>query len=131
MSKLPSVKNRYDPRHLKRIKNFQAIFASSFGTAKPTTTDSLAISRKIKKIDQTIVVHAPKWPLAQINQIDLSILRCAIWELLYQKTTPLKVIIDEAVELAKEFGTDTSPAFVNGVLGSIIKNYDPKTSSHS
>ena len=59
--------------------------------------------------------------LDRINPTDLAILRLAVWELVIDKTPPLRVIIDESVELAKEFGADNSPAFVNGVLGSLTK----------
>jgi len=99
----------------------QAVFAHNCGNSEPSTPDSVEIISHLEKIDQSISTFAPKWPIAKINQVDLSILRCAIWELLFQKNTPPKVIIDEAVELAKEFGTDSSPSFVNGCLGGILK----------
>lgn len=98
----------------------QAIFAWDCGNNLPITDDSLKIIEHIGKIDEVIHTDAPKWPLDKINKVDLAILRCAIWELLFQDKTPPKVVIDEAVELAKEFGTDTSSSFINGVLGSII-----------
>jgi len=60
------------------------------------------------------------WPVDKLNKIDLAILRLAIYEL-ERKKTPPKVIIDEAVELAKEFGGENSPSFINGVLGTIYK----------
>lgn len=99
----------------------QSIFAWDCGNSQPSTTDSADIIKHISEIDAIIHTDAPKWPIDKINKVDLAILRCAIWELLIQKTTPPKVIIDESVELAKEFGTDTSSSFINGVLGSIIK----------
>lgn len=107
----------------------QAIFAWNSGTSGatgPNSTDSPEIIKVLPEIDAVISKNAPKWPVDKINHVDLSILRCAIWELLFQKKTPTKVVIDEAVELAKEFGTDTSSAFVNGCLGTIIKdtNYE-------
>lgn len=118
--KTARVKNKYDPRHLKRIKNLQALFANSFGNNSPSTDTSKNISQNNKKIDKLIHKFAPKWPIDQINRVDLAILRLAIWEL-QAKDTPPKVIIDEAVELAKQFGTETSSSFVNGVLASTIK----------
>ena len=121
MQQLPSVKNKFDPRHLKRIKNMQSIFAWSHGNQKLDGPDSEEIVKHLKEIDLIIVHNAPKWPLDKINKIDLSILRCAFWELLYQKSTPPKVIIDEAIELAKQFGTESSPGFVNGVIGTAVK----------
>ena len=99
----------------------QAIFALSCGNSGPSTPDSPEIFANLETIDNLIRANAPKWPIDKINQVDLAILRCAIWELQNQAKTPPKVIIDEAVELAKEFGTDTSSSFVNGCLGSIIK----------
>ena len=99
----------------------QAIFAWDCGNKEPSTEDSPKIISRIEEIDATIHKDAPKWPIDKINKVDLAILRCAIWELLFQKKTPPKVIIDESVELAKEFGTETSSSFINGVLGSIIK----------
>jgi transcription antitermination protein NusB len=98
----------------------QAIFAWNCGNKEPSTKDSPNIIKHIKKIDTIIHKDAPKWPLDKINKVDLAILRCALWELLYQKNTPPKVVIDEAVEMAKEFGTETSSSFINGVLGTII-----------
>lgn len=72
-----------------------------------------------QKLDELITAHAPEWPLDQVAVVDRNILRMALWELAVYKKTPLKVGINEAVELAKSFGTDSSPRFVNGVLGSL------------
>ncbi len=77
--------------------------------------------KNLDLIDKEILVAAPEWPLERINKIDLVILRLAVYELLIQKNEPPKVIIDEAVELAKEFGSENSAPFVNGVLGTIFK----------
>ena len=74
-----------------------------------------------KNIDTIIEECAPQWPLNKIFRIDLVILEIAIFELLVKKTTPEKVVIDEAVELAKEFGNDASSSFVNGVLGTVFE----------
>jgi transcription antitermination protein NusB len=71
------------------------------------------------KLDEFIVVHAPEWPLDQVAIIDRNILRIALWEFAVYGKTPLKVAINEAIELAKEYGSDSAPRFVNGVLGSI------------
>jgi len=72
-----------------------------------------------EKIDQNIRHFAPAWPIEQIPVIDRNILRLAIFELLFDNKAPVKVAINEAVELAKKFGSDSSPKFVNGVLGSV------------
>jgi N utilization substance protein B len=71
------------------------------------------------KIDQHIQSFAPAWPVNQIPAIDRNILRLAIFEILLDNKVPIKVAINEAVELAKMFGSDNSSKFVNGVLGSI------------
>ena len=72
-----------------------------------------------KQIDDNIKNFAPSWPIAQISVIDRNILRLAIFELLFDNKTPIKVAINEAVELAKSFGSDSSPRFINGVLSSV------------
>ena len=72
-----------------------------------------------KGLDQFIAEHAPEWPLEQVATIDRNILRIALWEFAVQGDTPVKVVINEAVELAKTFGSDSSPRFINGVLGSL------------
>jgi len=71
------------------------------------------------KIDQHIKNFAPAWPVEQIPIVDRNILRLAIFEILLDNSVPVKVAINEAVELAKKFGSDSSPRFVNGVLGSV------------
>lgn len=72
-----------------------------------------------KELDQIITQHAPEWPVEQLAVIDRNILRLALWELAIAKGTPLKVAINEAVELAKIYGSDSAPRFINGVLGSL------------
>ena len=70
-------------------------------------------------LDQIIAKYAPEWPFDQVAAIDRNILRMALWEFAVFHETPLKVAINEAVELAKEFGSDSAPRFVNGVLGAL------------
>ena len=72
-----------------------------------------------EKIDQNIQNFAPAWPIEQLTIVDRNILRLAIFEILFDNKVPVKVAINEAVELAKTFGSDNSPKFVNGVLGSV------------
>ncbi|OGC57805.1 transcription antitermination factor NusB [candidate division WWE3 bacterium RIFCSPLOWO2_12_FULL_36_10] len=76
------------------------------------------------KIDKIIQDNATDWPLEKVSKIDLVILRIAVFELLKLGDIPMKVVVDEAVELAKEFGSDSSSKFVNGVLGSIVDNLE-------
>ncbi len=70
-------------------------------------------------LDQIIANYAPEWPLDQIAAIDRNILRMALWEFAVYQETPVKVAINEAVELAKQYGSDSAPRFVNGVLGAL------------
>ena len=72
-----------------------------------------------EKLDTVIASYAPEWPFDQIAAIDRNILRIATWEFAVSTQTPLKVAINEAVELAKLYGSDTAPRFINGVLGSL------------
>ena len=73
-------------------------------------------------LDHLIAKYAPEWPLDQIAAIDRNILRMALWEFAVYGETPLKVAINEAVELAKLFGSDSAPRFVNGVLGALAEH---------
>jgi N utilization substance protein B len=114
------MKTSVDPRHQKRREAVQILFAETFTPQKNWPELVSDIMHKRGQIDAKIEVAAPAWPIDKLNRIDLAILRLAIHELEYTKTPP-KVIIDEAVELAKEFGSESSPSFVNGVLGTIYK----------
>lgn len=77
-----------------------------------------------EELDRFISQHAPEWPLDQVAIIDRNILRIAVWEFSSDSGTPLKVAINEAVELAKAYGSDSAPRFVNGVLGSLADRKD-------
>jgi N utilization substance protein B len=74
----------------------------------------------IQDLDQLIAKYAPEWPLDQIAAIDRNILRIAFWEFAVYRETPVKVAINEAVELAKLYGSDSAPRFINGVLGTLV-----------
>jgi transcription antitermination protein NusB len=73
------------------------------------------------KLDELISQHAPEWPLDQVAIIDRNIIRIALWEFAVGKCSPIKVAINEGIELAKQFGSDSTPRFVNGVLGSLAE----------
>jgi transcription antitermination protein NusB len=77
------------------------------------------VVQNLEQLDQNIRDFAPAWPLDQISYIDRNILRLAIYEILHDNQIPVKVAINEAVELAKTYGSNNSSRFVNGVLGSV------------
>jgi N utilization substance protein B len=104
------MKTQADPRHQHRIRLFKKIYAAGFVQADFD-----------HRVDTIITQNAPEWPLAKLNKIDLAILRLAISELIKGKTPP-KVVIDEAVEIAKTYGTAKTPKFINGVLGNIVQH---------
>lgn len=78
------------------------------------------------ELDALIKIFAPAFPAEQMSIVDRNILRLAIFEILFNDKTPFKVAINEAVELAKAFGSDSSPRFINGVLGSITTKHSIK-----
>lgn len=76
--------------------------------------------------DKRLEFHAPQWPPKRQPGVDRAILRLAVWELGHKKTPP-KVILDEAIELAKRYSTEQSPSFINGVLDAILREYQAVT----
>jgi N utilization substance protein B len=145
------MKVKADPRHCARKLALTSIFSWLF--SEPDISQCLEVSKEhilsdtceydeplyqqivegVKEhrqgIDGIIQECAPEWPLEKISKVDLVILRIAIFELVYGKNTPVKVSIDEGVELAKEFGGETSHKFVNGVLGTVVDRFIEKDSS--
>lgn len=117
------MKSPKDPRHQKRREIVKLIFAEEFAHQQNINKIVKEILDKKEEIDKLISEGAPLWPIEKLNKIDLAILRLAVWELL-KKDAPPKVIIDEAIELAKEFGSENSPVFVNGVLGFIYQKLE-------
>lgn len=114
------MKTAADPRHLNRIKAFKQIFAKSF---LPQLIDNELAINSIshqEEIDEIIKKCAPEWPLSQINRVDLSVMRLALYELIYKSEVPTKVILDEAVEIAKRYGGASSSSFVNGALATAL-----------
>ena len=148
------MKGKNDPRHLARIIALQSLFEWSLNSInieeilnrnsnayvqidtpeenKSKVDSQLAnlivkgVTENLDSIDTIIQNSAPEWPLSQIAKVDLEILRIAIFELCMAKNVPPKVAIDEAVELAKEFGGENSSKFVNGVLGTVVKKMIPE-----
>ncbi|MCX6001772.1 MAG: transcription antitermination factor NusB [Chloroflexi bacterium] len=127
-------------RHIARIVALQTLFELEFAANSPEsilerTTETKALTGEAaafaaalvkgvlvnrQLLDDTIHRFAPAFPVDQLFAMDRTILRLALHEILITKTAPPKVVVNEAVELAKEFGADTSPKFINGVLGSVI-----------
>lgn len=124
------MKTAKDPRHKNRKSALAQLFTWSFDPKQtPTTILAKKVLENLPEIDAEISQNAVERPIDQISKIDLSILRLAIFELIILKDKrkdqpPFRVIIDEAVELAKEFGGDASPQFINGVLGKLVEKYN-------
>lgn len=115
-------------RHQSRIKIIQNLFSWQFfknfnNLPYIKEKKTKKIIEKTDKIDLLIKKYAPRYPLEKISKVDLAILRWAVYELIFDKKLPYKVVIDEAVELAKELSSENAYSFVNGVLGSLIKDY--------
>lgn len=139
------MKGTTDPRHEARRVALGALFEWSFlsgdlektithveeeyspnSQSKSLTTALVrGVVENIETIDQIITTAAPEWPLEKISKIDLIALRIAVYELYLSHTIPPKVAINESIELAKEFGGETSGKFVNGVLGTVVKTLQP------
>jgi len=146
------MKKKLDSRHEARKVALQALFEWSFNSTDieeiakrdldtldlEETEQEVEVDRdlvfflvkgvtdNLDNIDQIIAKSAPEWPISQIAKIDLEILRTSIFELYIARSVPPKVAIDEAVELAKQFGGDNSSKFVNGVLGTVVKELMPE-----
>ena len=135
-------------RHLARTIALQTLFEWDLKGKKPEMIDEIinynfrefapefddhsfteklvkGIVSDILKIDETITKYAPEWPLEQITNVDRNILRIGVYELIFDLNIPAKVAINESIELAKNFGGESSGRFVNGVLGSIYKDIGP------
>jgi len=82
------------------------------------------VSNSRPGLDNVITRYAPAWPVSQLSVIDRNILRIALFELIYTPATPRKTAINEAVELAKIFGSESSARFINGVLGSAMSELE-------
>lgn len=131
-------------RHLSRIIVMQSLYESDFRVDEDidviakrnisqfdAETDQdyifqtiIGVKSKTTEIDPLLHNAAPEWPVDQIAVIDKTILRLATYELLFSHDVPPKVVINEAVELAKSFGSDNSSKFINGVLGTLYRNSD-------
>jgi len=84
------------------------------------------VTKEESKLDDVLRPVAPEWPIEQIARMDRVVLRIGLYELLYEKDVPPKVVINESVELAKSFGGDNSSKFINGVLGTVLREHEGK-----
>ena len=128
---IEKMKTSSDPRHKKRQQIVKQLFSTSF-QPKKNLSNKIAqmIYKKRVNLDKLISKSAPEWGIGKINRIDLAILRLAVWELTTSENkVPVKVVVDEAIELAKQYGAEGSSGFVNGVLGTIIKSPRPASSA--
>ncbi len=114
------MKTSQDPRHKRRQHFVEELFRTDFHEQK-VSPEAQEILKYKDEIDVHIHKAAPDYPIDKINKIDLAILRLAVYELVFKQTEPKNVIIDEAVELAKEYANETSPSFINGVLSHISR----------
>lgn len=126
----------YDFRTEAGDKHFDLseVIARNIGRYGETVEDTEFIRRLIagvvksaKKLDTQLQPVAPEWPIDQIARMDRIVLRMGLWELSNEPDVPPKVVINEAVELAKAFGGENSSKFVNGVLGTLLKMQTAKT----
>ena len=108
--------------------NYKA-FAPEFGDHSFTDKIIRGVTDHLGEIDEYIKKFAPEWPLEQITNVDRNILRIGVYELVFDPDIPSKVAINEAIEVAKNFGGESSGKFVNGVLGSIFKSIGPAQKS--
>ena len=137
------MKSRIDPRHLSRIIAVQKLFNSQFKNTKIFPTEDILTLNNNKQYNQVLldkildgvennnnqieeIINKATLNRSsdKINTLDMQILKIAVYEGFIENITPPKVAIDEAIEIAKEFGNETSSTFVSGVLGSLIKKED-------
>lgn len=136
----------HDPRHVARALALQILFAKLYADQNPPEMAEMLGELEEAKYDKTLCekivtgvdLHhasidpiieklAPAWPLAQIAPVDLNILRIGIWEGFMAQLNPVKVVINEMIDLGKEFGGPTSGSFINGVLGALTQNKELQT----
>ncbi|MDD4412059.1 MAG: transcription antitermination factor NusB [Patescibacteria group bacterium] len=117
----------------KIIENLDELIKENFDQFAPNFDDHGFVKNLVEgiianqpEIDKYIIKYASEWPLEQINTVDRQILRIGIYELAFDQNIPAKVAINEAIEIAKAFGGDSSGKFVNGVLGAIFKELPKK-----
>ncbi len=112
----------------------EEVLSRNIGRYRETVEDQEFVKQLVhgvteheKELDKTLQPIAPEWPIDQIARMDRVVLRIGLYELLHQQSVPPKVVINEAVELAKAFGGDNSSKFVNGVLGTVLRQKEEAT----
>ncbi len=109
-----------------KVEDAVAKFFDNFDAPEKARTIAADIVRGVAQhkgeIDEVVRRHSPRWRLERMALVDRNVLRIGAFELRYKKDVPTKVAIDEAIEVARRFGTDTSAAFVNGVLDAVSKD---------
>lgn len=120
------MKTALDPRHKVRRDAIEILFAHSFVDQNVKNKVALEVIKNIEKIDKKLKIIAPTFPIGKINKIDLAILRLAVYEMAINAKEPPRAVIDEAIELAKEYGGSSSPSFINGALGKLLKDIKNK-----
>ena len=141
-------------RHLARTIAMQTLFSWDFNGKQKEDLDNIikqnfkyfapkfddngfvvnlinGVIKNIKEIDGYIVKYATEWPLEQITIVDRNILRIGVYELIFDKTIPARVAINEAIEIAKTYGGESSGKFVNGVLGAMFKEMEKKLKNNA
>ncbi|MFZ6034850.1 MAG: transcription antitermination factor NusB [Patescibacteria group bacterium] len=108
-----------DPRHESRIAIVQELYGETFVNQPKLHDKTKKVLENMKNLNAVIQKFAPKFPIDKISKVDLAILQLSVYELTIEKTEPPKVIINEAVELAREMGGEKTYSFVNAVLGKI------------
>jgi transcription antitermination protein NusB len=115
--------------------DLEAVLSRNMARYEATVDDKAFIKQLVKgvaeredELDTILQPIAPEWPIAQIARMDRIILRMGLYELNFEKDVPSKVVINEAVELAKAFGNENSSKFINGVLGTALRKLQPESS---
>ena len=116
---------KHDPVHALENRLMEASLSPSAEAYARKLIDG--VLQNLTEIDMSISTYAPAWPISQMAMLDRNILRVAIFEILIGRDAPPKVAINEAVELGKVFGADSSPRFINGVLGSLMADAEAKS----
>ncbi|HEY6212405.1 MAG TPA: transcription antitermination factor NusB [Vicinamibacterales bacterium] len=106
------------------VATFEELQKSKPNTREFATKILTGTIDNLSKIDEMIAAQADNWRLSRMAVVDRNIIRMSIYEFLFEEDTPKLVIIDEAIEIAKKFGTQKSSQFINGILDGILKRYN-------